>query len=158
MRFLHNHPSFANVFPINTNSGNVKHMKQIWCVIFLAFLATGICAAQVPNLVGNWTGSENAYSAADGSYKLLESINISLAIVEQKGRLFTGDVTYTRNGTEIVEGLAGAIGLDNKTLYIAEFNEGYALGTIISEDEIEPIYLADGAMGGVAIDTLHRIK
>jgi hypothetical protein len=67
-------------------------------------------------------------------------------------------VTYTRNGTEIVEGLAGAIGLDNKTLYIAEFNEGYALGTIISDDEIEPIYLADGGMGGVAIDTLHRIK
>ena len=31
--------------------------------------------------------------------------------------------------------------MDNKTLYIAEFKEGYDLGTIISDNEIEMIYL-----------------
>lgn len=124
----------------------------------VGLLATGICTAQVPNLVGNWTGSENAYAAEDGSYKLLDYMSISLAIVEQRDRLFKGYVTYTRNGTKIVEDFAGAIGSDNNTFYVAEFKDGYALGTIISNDEIEDIYLADGAMGGVAIDTLHRIK
>jgi len=50
------------------------------------------------------------------------------------------------------------IGLDNKTLYIAEFDKGYTLGTVISNDEIELIYLADGENGSVAIDRLYRIK
>ncbi|MHB8120465.1 MAG: hypothetical protein ACYDHX_17400 [Methanothrix sp.] len=62
------------------------------------------------------------------------------------------------NGTEIVEGFFGAIGLDNKTLYIAEFNEGYDLGTIISDDEMELIYLQDGKMAETTIGRLHRIK
>ena len=63
-----------------------------------------------------------------------------------------------KNGTEIVEGFAGAIGLDDKTLYIAESNEGYDLGTIISDNDIELIYLQDGKMGDLEIDKLHRIK
>ena len=53
---------------------------------------------------------------------------------------------------------AGAVGLDNKTLYIAQFDDGYSLGTIISNDEMEQIYLADGKNGSVAIDKLYRIN
>jgi hypothetical protein len=67
-------------------------------------------------------------------------------------------VTYPSNGKEIVENLAGAIGLDNKTFYIAELNEGYDFGTIISDDEIELIYLADGGQGRTVINKLHRVK
>jgi hypothetical protein len=48
--------------------------------------------------------------------------------------------------------------LDNKTLNIAEFGKGYSSGTIVSNDEIELIYLADGEDGSVAIDELHRVK
>jgi hypothetical protein len=58
----------------------------------------------------------------------------------------------------ISEGLSGAVSLDNKTLYIAEFGKGYSIGTIISNDEMELIYLADGKNGSVAIDRLYRIK
>jgi hypothetical protein len=132
-------------------------MKPIWLVL-LALLATGICAAQVPDLVGNWTGSQNAYIAENGAYRLSENESTSLAITEQKDRLFTGYVTYPSNGKEIVENLAGAIGLDNKTFYIAELNEGYDFGTIISDDEIELIYLADGGQGRTVINKLHRVK
>jgi hypothetical protein len=132
-------------------------MKPIWLVL-LALLAMGICAAQVPDLVGNWTGSQNAYIAENGVYRLSENESTSLAITEQKDRLFTGYVTYPSNGKEIVENLAGAIGLDNKTFYIAELNEGYDFGTIISDDEIELIYLADGGQGRTVINKLHRVK
>ncbi len=132
-------------------------MKEIWLVL-LILMTTGICAAQVPNLVGNWTGSQNAYVAENGSYKLLENESTSLVITEQKDRLFTGYVTYPSNGKEIVENLAGAIGLDNKTFHIAELNEGYDFGTIISDDEIELIYLADGGQGRMVINKLHRVK
>ncbi len=37
----------------------------------------------IPNLVGNWTGTENAYLAEDGSYKLSENTSVSYVITEQ---------------------------------------------------------------------------
>jgi hypothetical protein len=132
-------------------------MKGTWLI--LSILTTmGICAAQAPDLVGNWTGSQNAYIAENGVYRLSENESTNLAIIEQRDRLFTGYVTYPSDGKEIVENFAGAIGLDNKTLFIAELNEGYDFGTIISDDEIELIYLADGGQGRTVIDKLYRIK
>ena len=121
-------------------------------------MITGICTAEVPNLVGNWTGSQNTYVAENGSYKLFENQSTSLVITEQKDRLFTGYVSYPSDGKEIVEYLAGAIGLDNKTFYVSEMNEGYDIGTIISDDEIELIYLADGENGRTVINALYRIR
>ena len=124
----------------------------------MILMTTGICTAEVPYLVGNWTGSQNTYVAENGSYRLFENQSTSLVITEQKDRLFTGYVTYPSDGKEIVEYLAGAIGLDNKTFYVGEMNEGYDFGTIISEDEIELIYLADGENGRTVINRLYRMK
>ena len=132
-------------------------MKGFWLILVILMI-TGICTAEVPYLVGNWTGSQNTYVAENGSYRLFENQSTSLVITEQKDRLFTGYVTYPSDGKEIVEYLAGAIGLDNKTFYVGEKNEGYDFGTIISEDEIELIYLADGENGRTVINTLYRIK
>ncbi|MBP7069607.1 MAG: hypothetical protein KBA97_00885 [Methanothrix sp.] len=123
----------------------------------LLILITGICAAQATDLVGNWTGSTTGYVGADGAYNLVENDSISFAISEQNDRLFTGNVTYTRDGEKIIEGFAGAIGADNKTLYIAE-SKGYGFGTIISDDEIELIYLENEETVLAAIDKLHRLK
>ena len=136
-------------------------MKKILisALLVLVFWATGMCAAEVPNLLGNWTGSGNALDAVNGSSKLTENLIVNVTIGDQKDRLFAGNLTYMdKNGTEIVEGFAGAIGSDNKAFYIAEFRDGYDMGTIISEDVIELIYLHDGKMGNVEIDRLHRIK
>ncbi|MCJ7443231.1 MAG: hypothetical protein MUO26_01650 [Methanotrichaceae archaeon] len=130
-------------------------MKKILSLIS-AFIAIGICAAEVPNLVGNWTGTSNGYFNEDGIARLSENGSISLVITAQKDRLFTGNLTAMLNGEEIVKGLAGAIGLDGKTLYIVEFDQGYDIGTIISDDELELIYLADGKTGQAFIDRLHR--
>ncbi|MGA9097846.1 MAG: hypothetical protein WB392_02815 [Methanotrichaceae archaeon] len=47
--------------------------------------------------------------------------------------------------------------MDNKTLNIAEFDKGYALGAVISDNEIELIYLVDGKNGSVAVDELRRV-
>jgi len=135
-------------------------MKKILCLalLVLIFLATGICTAKVPDLLGKWTGLESWYGEVNGSAKLTENKSLNVTVVEQKNRLFTGNLTYKlENGTEIDEGFAGAIGLDNKTLYFAEFNEGYDMGTIIFNDEIELIYLQDGKMAETTISRLHRI-
>ena len=134
-------------------------MKRIWFLAFLVvFLTMGICAAEVPNLTGKWTGSWSGYDEGIGFSNSTESESINITFVEQKGRIFAGNLTYEQeNETRIVKDFSGAIGLDNKTLYIAE-SKGYTLGTIISHDEIELIHLEDGENGSVAIDKLHRIK
>ena len=51
-----------------------------------------------------------------------------------------------------------AIGADNKTLYLVEFDSGYDLGTIISEDEIELVYLEDGERAQISLERFYRIK
>ena len=136
-------------------------MKKFWCLALLVpiLLVTGTCGAEIPDLLGKWTGLESWYGEVNGSAKLTENESLNVAVTEQKNRLFTGNLTYKEaNGTEISEGFAGAIGLDNKTLYFAEFNEGYDMGTIISNDEIELIYLQDGKMAETTIGRLHRLK
>ncbi len=135
-------------------------MKKILCLALLAlvFSATGICAAEVPDLLGKWTGSWSAYDEGTGYSNSTETGSIVLNFTEQEDRIFAGNMTFKLdNETEGGKGFAGAVGLDNKTLYIAEFDKGYALGTIISNDEIELIYLADGENASVAIDRLYRI-
>jgi hypothetical protein len=132
-------------------------MKPIWLVLF-SLLAMGICTAQVPDLVGNWTGSGTGYFVEDGSYKMVENGSVGYTVTEQRDRLIRGNITYTLNGTEFVEGFAGAIGLNNKTLYIAEHDKGYDFGMIISDDEIELIYVEDGDSGWATINKLHRMK
>ncbi len=132
-------------------------MNKMLCLILLAFLAMGICTAQVPNLMGKWTGFENGYTAENGSYKLFENSSVSV-VFEQKDRLFTGNVTYMENGKEMVDEFAGVIGSDNKTLYMTELTKGYVQATIISDDEIDLIYLADGEIGAASFEKLRRIK
>ena len=136
--------------------GYATDMKMIWMVLFV-LLAIGVCTAEVPNLVGNWTGLGTGYYAVDGTYKMNENGSISYSFTEQKDRLFRGNITYVINGTNIVEGFAGAVGLDNKTLYLAEYDKGYDIGTI-SGDEMELIYIEDGDSGWAAINKLQRTK
>ena len=134
-------------------------MKKILCLALLAliFLATGICTAKVPDLIGKWTGSYNG--EVSGSAKLMENKSLNVTVAEQKDRLFAGNMSYTlENGTGIVEGFVGAVGLDNKTLYFAEVAGGYDMATIISNDEIELIHIQDGKKTETDIAGLHRIK
>lgn len=136
-------------------------MKKVLCLalLVLSLFATGVCVAEVPDLKGNWTVSWGGYDARVGYSNATQNEPFLMTITEQQGRVFSGNLTYKhRNGTAAIEGLAGAIGSDNKSLYIAEVSEGYALGSIISKDEIELIYLSSGKAMSVAIDKLSRAK
>ncbi len=127
-------------------------------MLALVFLATGISAAKVPDLQGNWTGSWSGYDNGRGYSNLSENGSILFNFEEQKDRIFVGNLTIKLKNETFASGFAGAIGLDNKTLYISQFDKGYSQGTIISNDEMELIYLSDGKEGSVAIDRLYRIK
>ena len=135
-------------------------MKKILilALLVLVFLATGISAAKVPDLQGNWTGSWSGYEDGKGYSNLSENGSILFNFEGQKDSIFFGNITIKLKNETFASGFAGAIGLDNKTLYISQFDKGYSLGTIISNDEMELIYLSDGKGGSVAIDRLYRIK
>ena len=124
-------------------------MKKIWsfALLVLVFLATGISAAKVPDLQGNWTGSWSGYDDGKGYSNVSENGSILFNFEAQKDRLFIGNLTIKLKNETFASGFAGAIGLDNKTLYISQFDKGYSLGTIISNDEMELIYLSDGRPG-----------
>jgi hypothetical protein len=134
-------------------------MKENFCIALLAmvFLASGICMAEIPDLQGKWIASWDAFYQGTGFVNdTTENGSLIFNFTDQKDRLFAGNMTYmVDNETKVTKELAGAVGLDNKTLYLAEFDGGYDEGTIISDNEIELIHLDE--RGEVAIDQLHRI-
>lgn len=135
-------------------------MRAILCYALacLLLLTTGVVTADIPDLVGNWTGTGVGFAKEVGFTDTLGNVGIINATIDQqKGRVFIGNLSYMVNGTLEVEAFTGAVGLDNRTLYISEFKEGYDIGTVISENEIELIYLEDGENGEVEIDTLNRV-
>ncbi|MFB3764281.1 MAG: hypothetical protein ACE14P_03425 [Methanotrichaceae archaeon] len=133
-------------------------MKEILYLVLLVFLAMGVCTAQIPNLMGNWTGFEKGYDAENGSYKSVENDSINLSFVEQRDRVFTGNVSYMYKGKAIVEAFAGAINPDNKTFYLTQIDKGYSIGTIVSDNKIDLIYLAEGGEGAATFEEYRRIK
>jgi len=138
--------------------------KQTIVIAVLLVATIGLSVAEIPNLVGNWTGSFKGYDK-DSYIDANGTGNLNMIISEQRGQAFIGNfiLNYSSPQTGLVqqtEGFSGAIGLDNKTLYIAEFDRGYDIGTILSNDTIEAIYIEDGTeeMAGAYITTYHRIK
>lgn len=138
-------------------------MKKILPIglLVLALSATGICAAEIPDLGGNWAGTGLGYNEEAGYVEEADYGTVTYNITEQNGRVFNGEMTYQVDGADVVEGFAGAIGADNKTFYVTEFVSGYDVGTVISEDEIEVIYIQDGEQdseaGEIFIQTLRRV-
>ncbi len=125
--------------------------------LFVLLAGTGLSVAEIPNLVGNWTGTMAGYTEGLGYIELNASEAIKFVVSEQRDRLFTGQfIVKLQNGSERMEAFSGSIGLDNKTLYIAEYDQGYDMGTIISKDEIELSYLEDGEVAKMAIDRFRR--
>jgi hypothetical protein len=121
----------------------------------------GLSMGDVPNLIGNWTGPGEGYQNGTGYLNEDEAGVLTMMISEQKGRLFTGNLAINASSehkvlSPMTEAFSGIIGLDNKTLYIAEYDKGYDIGTLISNDKAELCYLEDGKNAGAFIISLTR--
>jgi hypothetical protein len=128
--------------------------RSVFALLTLIFATIGLSAAEIPNLVGNWTGMYEGY-ANSGSYIATNgTAAITLEISEQIGRLFTGNLSESGQVTAAV---SGVVALDNKTFYMTEYDGGYDIGTVLSSDTIELLYLEDGENGGAFIDEFHRM-
>jgi hypothetical protein len=129
--------------------------KLAFALVALMFASIGLSAAEIPNLIGNWTGSYEGYANGIGYKATNETGAITLVISEQQGRLFTGNLREMGQGTAAV---SGVIALDNQTFYMTESDGGYDIGTVLTSDTIELLYLEDGEKGGAFIDEFHRVK
>lgn len=149
------------------SAGTPTGMKTAFTilVVIIAVLACGCMAAApaqttapaVPNLVGTWTGPMEGYDE-DGGFTDYPFLKATMTVTEQHGRLFSGHILFTLNGTETTTGFAGAIGRDGRTLSIAEKDGGYCSGMIMAADEIELTYMQDGSQYSIAIDSFKRVQ
>lgn len=128
-------------------------------IIVLVFGCTiGIAAADIPDLVGNWTGPNVGYEDYIGFVENNEG-SFFLNITEQKDRIFAGFVVTTDSDREeVVKTIAGVISPDGKELYMAEKTEGIATGYILGENELELIYLEVSDPIYAGIDHLYRVE
>jgi hypothetical protein len=69
----------------------MKTIRSIGLVL-LALSTLGICAAEIPNLVGNWAGTGPGYDKEAGYVEDTDDI-LTFSITEQNGRIFNGELT-----------------------------------------------------------------
>ena len=112
--------------------------------------------ANMPNLVGNWTGTYTGYIEETG-YQVFSNV-VTMRVIEQNDPLFKGQTTFLRNRTVITTDFAGVLSRDGKSFETVEYPDGYGDGVIISEDEIELIFRDNTNPSRIVINTLKRSK
>jgi hypothetical protein len=112
-------------------------------------------AATIPDLTGNWTGSPQGY--IEGIGYIGSSGTIGLQVTGQHGRIFTGNMSIVEaNGSVTTREVAGAISRDGTSFTLVQSDTGYDLGTVVSDDEIELVYVSDADPATVVIDSFKR--
>jgi ABC-type transport system substrate-binding protein len=122
----------------------------------LATSATPAPLPAIPTILGTWTGTMLGYDEGLG-YSDYGNATISMIVTEQQGRLFSGTIRFSINGTDYHIPLAGAIGRNGRTFALVEEGNGYTTGEIISNDEIQLTHMDNSKPISVAIDTLKKV-
>lgn len=119
-------------------------MKEIVSVTVLLALCIPVLALDMPNMVGNWTGTfegadinniTSSNPAGNFSFEELGDETWMLTIEQQNGASFVGKRTVTPSTTPPRK-LVGVIGFDNKTISMVD-ETGYYSGEIISPTEMQ---------------------
>jgi len=116
-------------------------MKKIASLIVLLALCIPALAADMPNMVGNWTGTfhgvgwlKNTDYAATGKPDYWDD-KYTLVIEEQNGTRFAGKLIRVANPVATEE-LLGIIGSDNKSITLVDEGD-YLWGWMNSSTEME---------------------
>lgn len=118
--------------------------KEIASLLVLLAFCIPALAADMPDMVGNWTGTfsgvawlKNTDYQATGEVDYWED-EYTLVIEEQNGTRFAGKITRDQNplATEVVLGI---ISSDNESLTLVD-EDGYMWGEMISPIEVELFY------------------
>jgi len=113
----------------------------------------------IPSLIGNWSGPARGYTEGIG-YRESGSVHMFMSVTEQNDRFFSGTMMLPlKNGSYMTERFAGVISHDGETLRIMEYDtHEHDDGWILSENEIELIFMYDEEPQSLYIDSLKRVR
>lgn len=112
--------------------------------------------ADIPNLVGVWSGSGVGHINNYGFRSEGEPV---YNITEQKGRAFAGYIEYShyKGESRKNEEFSGIINVRNE-IYIAQKEVGFTFGDLLGPDTLELGYVEDGDDAKAFLITLTRQK
>lgn len=108
----------------------------------------------MPDLLGKWNGTSIGLMDQSG-YQFIRS-SMSMDIIVQDGRLFTGRVAYRMNGTPVTKDFAAIFDRDGKTFRTIESPDGFSNGIVISANEVQLVFRDNDDPSRIAIDTFVR--
>ncbi len=115
--------------------------KEIASLMVLLALCIPALAVDMPDMVGNWTGTsngvgflKNTHWMTSGNASYYEAEN-TLIIEEQNGTRFVGKMISVENPLQ-TETVLGIISSDNESITLVD-EDGYLWGVVLSPTEIE---------------------
>ncbi|MDD1718039.1 MAG: hypothetical protein LUO88_03080 [Methanoregulaceae archaeon] len=118
---------------------------------------SSVAANPMANLVGNWTGTSIGYMRNASGYERIYGV-LTMKVIGQDDRSFTGQVAYVVDGTPVTKDFAGVIARDGQTIATVEYPGGFGDGTIISADEIRLIFRDEAEPSTISVDSFRRTK
>ncbi|MFW5498991.1 MULTISPECIES: calcium-binding protein [unclassified Maridesulfovibrio] len=124
--------------------------------LVLVLMSSFAFAAGCPELRGTWVGQVKMISK-DGNTKENKAVFI---IKKQEGNLFSGEKAWFADNKDnlITEGFSGIIGADGVSLYFAEHEDGFTLGTLTGKENMSLYYLESGRKAKAIYYSMERIR
>ena len=115
---------------------------------------TNVAAKTItPNMIGIWSGNATGLSTVRG---YAENFAMKYNITVQKGQVFAGIKEYERpDGPVLSENFTGAI-TSSGDIYLSDAIAGIQIGKIKDQNNVELVYLEDGADSKTMIFYLTR--
>jgi hypothetical protein len=128
--------------------------------VFLFVISTGLSVSaaelsEIPDLVGNWTGTSTGHNAMDG-YFYEGDFTYVFSVTDQNGRVFNGTLYVADINETTLYPYSGIISYDQKTLVITEYGTGMDTGYLISPEEMELILLVNEKNAFAVLCTLKK--
>lgn len=125
--------------------------------LFFFGVSHSLAADAAPDLKGAWQGKAQVVAVGKLGHTehtvkpVFRSVEFTIRINAQEGMFFYG----VKQSKKAEEEILGVIKPDNKTIYISD-TDGYYIGTLISPDQIEMVYLEAGTKSRVTSYTVYK--
>jgi hypothetical protein len=125
--------------------------------LFLFRVCCSFAADAVPDLMGTWQCKSQAVVVGKLGHTehsdkpVFTSVELTIRIDGQEGMLIYG-VKESKKGSEEI---LGVIKPDNKSIYMTDL-DGYYVGTLLSPDQMETVYLEAGTESRVAAYAVYK--
>lgn len=125
-------------------------------VLALVLMGSFAFADGCPELRGTWVGTVKMITK-DGTVKESKAVFV---IKKQEGNLFSGEKAWFAENKEnlVTEGFSGVLGADGVSLYFAEHDSGYTLGTLTGKENMSLYYLENGRKAKAIYYNMERIR